>query len=185
MLRSLYEPHPASPARPICRGEIYRFRPVAWLKWPLWIVRNIQWGTPAWADLYPQGDLRDCFRRAEHGNEEDVVARAKVRSVVVLSNDTEAASPRLKEVIVAPTYTITPDKPDRQLVERLRAGKAPGCFYLPPDPDFPEIVECYLDLRKVQPLHKDFLLSQYRLPFRLSRVAMAAILNRYKTYLYM
>ena len=185
MAPSLYEAHPASVDHVIRRGQIYRFRPVVWLKPPLWIVRNIQWGSPTWANLCRQVDLSDSFRRADDGNEEDVVARAKVRGVVVLSNDTEAASPKLKEIIVAPTYTITSEKPKQEFIDRLRAGAVPGCFYLPRDAAFPDTVECYLDLRKVQPLHKEFLLSQYRLPVRLTANAVAAILDRYKTYLYM
>ena len=168
--------------RTIHRGAIYRFRPVFWLEPPLYILRHIQWVSPRHADLYRRAELQNDFKVAEFGNEENVVARAKVRSVVVLSNDYEANDPNVKELIIAPAYTLKPEMTPESL-KRLRQNQHPVTFYLPHDPGFPELPEGYVVYRNIQPLKKGFLTAKMKYSFSLTPRAMEALLERYRNYL--
>jgi len=164
------------------RGAIFRYRPIFWLDPPLWILRNQRWTPPRSASIYAPSELRGAFRRHTEDNQEDVIARAKVRYIVVLSNDIEARKPHFKEVIVVPIYTIDPQEHRPRFLENLRRGRYADLFYLPADPAFPQMVESYIDFRKVQSLHKGFL-TEGRLGICFSSRAIKAILYRYREYL--
>jgi len=162
------------------RGAIFRYRPIFWLDPPLWILRNHRWTPPA--NIYSPSELRDAFSRRGEDNQEDVIARAKVRYIVILSNDVEARKPQFKEVIIAPIYTVDPQMHRPYFLEALRRGKYPDLFYLPADPSFPQMVESYIDFRKVQALSKEFL-TEGKLDICFSSQAIKAILYRYREYL--
>lgn len=164
------------------RGAIFQYRPIFWLDPPLWILRNHQWTPPRSASIYARSELRDAFRRGIEDNQEDVIARAKVRYIVILSNDLEARKPQFKEVIIAPIYTIDPQAHRPRFLETVRQGKYPDLFYLPADPTFHQMVESYIDFRKVQALSKGFL-SEGKLDICFSPQAIKAILYRYREYL--
>jgi len=176
---TLYQRDP----RPILhRGAIYQYRPIFWLDPPLWILRNYRWTTPRSANIYALSELRDAFGRGSEDSQEDVIARAKVRYIVILSNDFEASKPQFKEVIVAPTYTVDPQAHRPEFLEDLRQGKYPDKFYLPADQGFPQMVESYVDFRKVQALSKGFL-AEGKLDICFSLQAIKAVLYRYREYL--
>jgi hypothetical protein len=86
-----------------------------------------------------------------------------VRYIVILSNGVEALRPQFKEVIVTPIYTVDPRAHRPNFLEALRHGKYPDLFYLPADPAFPQMVESYVDFRKVQALSKGSLLQRTHL----------------------
>jgi len=92
------------------------------------------------------------------------------------------ASPSSKRVIVAPIYTVDPQAHRHDFLEALRQGKYPDLFYLPADPAVPQMVESYIDLRKVQALSKGFL-AEGKLDICFSLQAIKAILYRYREYL--
>lgn len=164
------------------RGAIFQYRPIFWLDPPLWILRHQRWTPPRSAGIYAPSELHDAFRRGIEDNQEDVVARAKVRYIVILSNDVEARKSQFKELIVAPIYTVDPQVHRPDFLEALRQGRYPDLFYLPPDPAFPQMVESYVDFRKVQALSKGFL-TEGKLDVCFSSPAIKAILYRYREYL--
>jgi hypothetical protein len=164
------------------RGAIYKYRPIFWLKPPLWLLRNIHWAPPRSADIYERGELPDAFRLGEQDNQEDVIARAKIRYVVILSNDFEAQKPQFKDVIVVPTYTVDPTRHSSPFLDGLRKMEYPSLFYLPPDPSYPEMGECYIDFREARLLRKEFL-QDGKLDITFTSQAIKAILHRYKQYL--
>lgn len=178
MASSLYE---RDTQTTLHRGAVYKYRPIFWLEPPLWILRGIQWTPPRHASLHEWRELRDAFRLgSEH--EEDVVARAKVRFVVVLSRDFEARDPRFDKVIVAPTYSLDPARHKPGFLERVRRNEHPELHYLASDPGYPGVGECYIDFRQVQSLHKHFL-NEGKLEIAFTPEAIKAILYRYKQYL--
>jgi len=164
------------------RGAIYKYRPIFWLKPPLWLLRNIHWTPPRSADVYKRGELSNAFRLREEHNQEDVIARAKIRYVVILSNDSEAQKPGFKAVIVVPTYTVDPTRHRPSFLEGLRNMETPFLFYLPLDPSCPEMGECYINFREVRLLHKEFL-QDGKLDITFTPQGIKAILHRYKQYL--
>jgi len=164
------------------RGAIYKYRPIFWLKPPLWLLRNFHWTRPRSAAVCERGELSNAFRLREQDNQEDVIACAKIRYVVILSNDFEAQKHQFKEVIVVPTYTLDNTRHRSSFLDRLRNMKTPSLFYLPPDPSCPEMGECYINFREVRLLHKEFL-QDGKLDITFTPQGIKAILHRYKQYL--
>lgn len=175
----LFRPDPSDD---LSQGSIYRYRPVIWLEPPLWLVRETRWTEPVRARLQRWDQVSDAFRRGEQQNQEDVLARAKVRFVIVLSNDIEAGAPEVHQVKVAPTYTLHPDSPAAQQ-DAVRHNQLIHTFYLPRDNQYPHLGECYINFRLVRPLHKGFLDQSNKLEVSLTRDMMDAILESYIGYL--
>jgi hypothetical protein len=180
MSPSLYQ---GDSRKQIHRGAIYQFRPVFWLEPPLYILRDIQWESPRHAGLYLQNELHNQFRVADSRNEECVVAQAKVRSVIVLSHDYEASDPNVEDLVIAPVYTLKPDKMARETLDRFRGNHFPASFYLPHDPRFSELPEGYVSYRNIRPLKRGFLRAEKKCHFSLAPLAMKALLERYHHYL--
>ena len=166
----------------IHRGAIYQYRPIFCLEPPLWILRNEQWTLPRSASIYPQNELRDAFRRNIEDNQENVIARAKIRFVVVMSNDYECAKRQFGEVVVVPAYTLDPVTHSTEFLDKTRNNRVPSMFYLPSDPSFPQVAESYLDFRKVQTLDKGFL-QEGKLGLSLTRWVTTAAIEQYRRYL--
>ena len=164
------------------RGAIYQYRLIFWLEPPLWLLRNISWTPPKSATIHRWRELSDAFRLREADNQENVIARAKVRYIAILSRDFEAQKPQFKEVIVAPTYTLDPTEHRQSFLDNVRDSQYPGLFYLPPDSSYPEIGESYINLRQIQSLHKGFL-TEGKLDIAFTPKAIGAILHRYTRYL--
>jgi hypothetical protein len=165
----------------IHRGAIYKYRPIFWVSPPLWVLREVEWSPPRHAAVHRWEELRDAFRLSSQENQEQIVASAKVRYIVVLSNEFEANEKKFKDVVVAPTYSIHPEKHRQQFLKGLREGRYPDLFYLPADPDYPELGECYIDFRNVQLLNKSFM-KDGKLDVAFTSTAIKAILHRYKQY---
>ena len=178
MLETIYERD--SDERIHC-GAIYQYRPIPWLEPPLWLLRDIQWTPPRYASVHDCEELQDAFRRYADDNQEDIVARAKRRYVLVLTSTSEARYRGVKQVIVAPAYTFDQDdKPD--FVAQVKRDKIYHTFYLAEDPDFPDVRECYLNFRQVQPMDKRFL-NEGNLSTCIVPAAMSGILRKYRNYL--
>jgi hypothetical protein len=177
MLESLYE---QDTRKTVHRGAIYSYRPIFWLDHPLWIVRDVRWTPPRNGGLHQWSELKDAFQGSYV--EEDVLARAKVRFVVVVSRDYEAQKPRFKDVIVVPMYTLHQDH-KLEFKERVRTNQYPELFYLAPDPTYPQIEEGYVNFRQIQSLRKAFLTEDAKLDIALVPNAIKAMLQRYKEYL--
>ena len=176
-------PYQESTGTIIQRGAIYKFRPIFWLnRPPLWILRNISFGAHNQAEVYREEQLRDAFRQSSQDHEEDVIARAKVRYVAVLSSTREAQNKSVKTVMVAPFYTLKGDKISSDDLTHIRSNRHPFFYYLPDDSRFPDLRECYINFRKLQFLDKNFL-SAGKLSFSLTSIAVKSILTRYKDYL--
>ena len=174
---SLYQ---SDPGKAVHRGAVFEFRPVSWLDPPLWCIRNVRYGNPGSADLYEHSALLSAFRVKSEEHQEHVLARAKVRHVVVLSNDYVNSLPTLDKVAIVPSYSLQPHKPE--FAERVRRGEFLGVFYLAEDPAFPEVGECFLDYGEVRPIHRGFLASG-KLSVCLTSQAAKAVVEGYKQYL--
>ena len=175
MTRQLYE---QDTSQSIHRGAICAYRPVFWIEPPLWLLRDIDWHQQqAW--LHKWQSRKDAFRGTHI--QEEVLANAKVRRVVVLSNDKEIR--RLKEYLVAPVYSIDPKRHRSEILEKYRTHRAPHIFYLHRDPNHSEMPESYINLRKIHLLHKGFLSADSKLDLTLTPQAIRMLLQRYKRYL--
>lgn len=174
------------PQQQVHRGAIYSYRPVPWLEPPpLWLVRDVQFGaSPSYARVYDCDALHDAFRRRIADNQEDVLARAKRRFVVVLSPDVETERRAVHDLVVAPAYTLHEgNNPVR--IQAIRDRTSPHTFYLPSDPSYPDVGECYLDFRQIQSVHRKWLEQKdCKLTICLAPWAVKAILARLKRYLF-
>lgn len=165
------------------RGALYEFRPIFWLEPPLWILRNTNWSKPRRTTIYrfPE-EISDAFRLSQTDHQEDVVARAKVRTVAIWSRSKHAQSPGLKDVVVLPFYTVDPVRHSPKFLDDLKSHRNPRLHHLPVDPNFPDIPECYVDFQEVRPLRKEFL-RDGRLNISFTNVMLQAIMQRYRAYL--
>lgn len=163
------------------QGAICQFSPIPWFEPPpLWILRNIDWEQGV-TELWQWESLGDAFRREERA--ENVILAAKVRTVIVLSNDAEARHSGLKEVAVAPVYTLDRQNPaDYRFIDRLIKGELTDSYYLPRTHLLPEMGEAYINFRKIQPHRRDFLAPR-KLNVSLSQAGVQELLNSYIRYL--
>lgn len=160
------------------RGAIYHLRPIFWLEPPLWILRDHNWTIPRSASLNRITELSDAFQGSD--SEEDVLAKAKIRPLIILSNDKDINSKYIKEVIVAPIYSIKPEHP-QDFLDKLKQGIFPDLFYIPADQIQDTIKDSYINFRQVRALKKEFLESG-KLDITLSMDMLKAILNRYQSF---
>jgi len=178
MLQQLYEVDSRTDPH---RGAIYEYRPIPWLEPPLFLLRNLRFGNPGHAAVYRGDAVGDAFRRDDQERQEHIIASAKVRFVVVISSDVEAGRSELRSVLIVPAYTFRAKSPSA-FISQVKQCVSPYAFYLPEDPDHPDFAECYLDFRKVQPLHKGFL-NDGKLNCCLAPMVVKAVLHRYRQYL--
>jgi len=161
------------------RGAIYKFRPVSWLEPPLWILRDVRLAPPRQANIYPENEAQNAFRLAHQNNEEDIMARAKKRPVVILSSDIDIKSH--SNLVVAPIYSIGSDKSNKDLEEKIRNNEYPEYFYLPKDPINPILEEGYINFRKVHSINRKFL-ENGKITITFTPDVIEAILYRYISY---
>lgn len=171
---------PPSPGEPR-RGDIYRFKPVAWLRPPLWLLRYTDF-TAGRASLLLAKQVPDAFRRAERDNQEYVLAEAKLRYVILMSPSQEIRSSHIRDLLVLPLYTIDPDTLPSHLLERLRANPASmrDRYYLPAEPAY-GIAEAYADFRHMQLMARQLLVPEDRVAY-LANTTLAALIERYRSY---
>lgn len=162
------------------QGTVFEFRPVFWIEPPITIVRDINYiSRRAW--IYRESEWpTDAFRRGSENNQENVIARAKIRYVVILSPDHEAAAVNIRELIVAPIYSLGGTRLD--IAERIKTGEWPDRIYLETDQQFPDLGESFINFRQVQPMQKDLLGQQHKQPFRFNSDWRDAIIKRYRDY---
>jgi hypothetical protein len=163
------------------QGAICGFSPVAWFEPPpLWVLREIDWDYRS-AELWQWEELSDAFSRAHR--EEWIAVSAKVRTVIVLSNDAESRNRGVKELVVAPVYTLDRQEPrDRNMIRAMIEGMRPESYFLPRTPLLPTMGDAYINFRKVHPMHRDFL-EPRRLPVSLSQQGTREVLDSYARYL--
>jgi hypothetical protein len=165
----------------IHKGAIFRFSPFFWQENPLWIVRVASWLEPRQLSLHRDTELQDTFQGDYE--KEDILAKAKKRYLIVISNDNETRNDGFHDVLVAPVYSIYDNELRNTLIERYTND--PSKFYLPHDNNFSELRESYVNLRKIRLQDKGCLSSDKKLPFSLNNIAMAALLKRYTDYISM
>ncbi len=152
------------------QGDVYRFRPVPWLSPPVWVLEYIDW-TNRQATIRLT-DLNDAFRDRSRDNQENVIAEAKLRYVIVLY----IATPHARSASVTPVYSFA-DHRNLAFLRSVRRGQLPDKFYLPADSDL-GLHESYADLRQIQPMHTDFLTDDAKVG-RLSPAFWRAMLSKY------
>jgi hypothetical protein len=175
-------PHyePSTPGDPH-RGDIYRFKPVAWLRPPLWLLRYTDFAAGR-AGLVLAKQIRDTFRKAEHNHQEYVLAEAKLRYVILMSPSQEIKSSHIRDLLVLPLYTIDPDALPSHRLARLRANPASmrDRYYLPAEPAY-GIAEAYADFRRMQLMARQFLAPEDKIA-HLTDTTLAALIERYRSY---
>ncbi|NHZ71611.1 MAG: hypothetical protein GWP17_00790 [Aquificales bacterium] len=161
------------PTNYIHQGAIYTFRPVSWLNPPLKIIRNKRSGRHVeYADIYPASEVYDAFRIRDTAYQEEIVALAKVRPMVVVSKRPDRGS----SVLVAPFHTV--EKLTPEMGSRIRENGYDSTFYVPADNDFPETKESYIDMKKIHAIHKDFLTDEHKYTHCLTEQALNILLER-------
>jgi hypothetical protein len=171
----------ANPDPDIQRGAIYEFRPVMWLKPPLWIAEGIQFGNPGSADLYNWSNhSQRFFHSHDKKHQEYVLADAKVRPVIVLSNERELRVSSFSRILVAPLYTL---RPENRWYKTIRDNKKPEAFYLPPYEDDSDQRERFADFLQIHRMDRRFLESGNKFSYGLTTTATNALLKKYKNYL--
>ena len=156
--------------RGIYQGDIYRFRPVSWLAPPVWIIEYINWVQRS-ASL-KLSNLTDAFFDRSRGNQEFVIAEAKLRYVIVLY----LAMPSDVTASVIPIYSFA-DHKNQTFLQAVEQGRIREAIFLPED-DKLGIRKSYADLSQVQPMHTGFLSDDAKVG-RLSTTAWQALLVQY------
>jgi hypothetical protein len=138
------------------RGAIYEFRPISWLEPPLWIARNRYRGQ---ATIHKWEGLHNAFRQGMEENQEEILAKAKLRYVATVSSENRIAQERLSLILVAPFYTLQVEKlkagnPYR--LEGLRNNHFPNIHYLPPDRLLGDR-EMVIYFEQIRHIHRGFL----------------------------
>lgn len=154
----------------IHQGDIYRFRPVPWLTPPVWIIEYINWVQRS-ASLR-LSNLTDAFFDRSRGNQEFVLAEAKLRYVIILY----LAMPNDVTASVVPVYSFA-DHKNQAFLQAVEQGRIREAIFLPED-EILGIRESYADLSQVQPMHTRFLSDDARVG-RLSATAWQALLVQY------
>lgn len=167
------------------QGAIYEYRPFFWLEPPLLIIRNLQWTGSGRANgnIIAADQLPDAFRRKQsQDNQEDVMARAKMRHIIILSKNKFTQRKQERVVLIAPTYTLDSSRHRPQFIDGLREERYPYLHYLPEHPAFPQSRESYIDLREITSVHKEFL-ADGKLDFCLQPTSVSRLLHRYQQLL--
>lgn len=165
------------------QGSLYEYRPFFWLEPPLFLLRNINWSPPRTANIHQYGEVPDAFRRAQsQGNEEDVIAKAKLRFLIVISKDKYIQHKGHNLVMVAPMYSIDRTRHRKDFVEKLENMKYIFLHHIPADSNFQNVKECYIDFHEVRSIRKEFM-SEGKLGVCLTTDGFHTILSRYKTFL--
>lgn len=152
------------------QGDIYRFRPVPWLSPPVWILDHVDW-THRRASIRTT-DLSDTFRDRSRGNQEYVIAEAKLRYVIALY----IATPHARSASTIPVYSFA-DHKNAAFLDAVRQGRLSDKLYLPADDDA-GLRESYADLSRVQPMDTGFLTDEVKVG-RLSTAFWRALLVQY------
>lgn len=149
----------------IHQGAIYEYRPFFWLDPPLYLLRNVNrpitGSYPGSATVLLESEQSDAFRQGESENQEDVLAIAKRRFVIVLSRDSYLSRQRNKDILVAPIFSFKDrhyeDHPS--FVDRIKNGNVPGRVYLPAfiDVGQTQLKEGLIDVRQAKTIKRDFL----------------------------
>jgi len=177
---SLYEQDP-TPAP--TQGSIFRFCPIFWIDAPLTLVRDIDYNRMTARIWQSPGLPPDAFQRGALDNQENVLATAKVRYLVVLSPSHEATMAGIRSLVVAPIYKADPASISRaDLLNRIKRGEFPDRLFLLADPAFAEVGDAIIDFRNVQPLLKELLPASAKTPFRFNNIWRDAIVARYRDY---
>ncbi|MHB0878078.1 MAG: hypothetical protein ACYC5O_18750 [Anaerolineae bacterium] len=165
-------------------GAVYKPCPVAWLRPPLWLVRDLRLTEPQRASFCQRDRASDAFQRGGEKGEEDLLARGKERPVIVISSGPELSNRGVKEILVAPLYSFHEERHKEQWETAVRSGTALDAFYVPEcRVGGVHMHEGYISFRGIHGVHRDFLKDGLRLPVHLDVVALKALLNRYRRYL--
>lgn len=156
--------------RGIFQGDIYRFRPVPWLSPPVWIIEYINWVQRS-ASLR-LSNLSDAFFDRSRGNQEFVLAEAKLRYVIVLY----LAAPNDVTASVVPVYSFA-DHKNQAFLQAVEQSRIREAIFLPEDEKL-GLRQSYADLSQVQPMHTRFLSDDAKVG-RLSATAWQALLVQY------
>jgi len=138
-------------------GDIYYAVVPFGLREPIWVI------TPQFAQrratLQTLDRTPQAFRDARKDNTEFILDEAKLRPVLVLSRNQVCQHPGIREVFVAPVYTLDQDVPDSEWIERIRRDADVSKFYLPKQPPYMEN-ESYASFSALKTIAKDLLVLE-------------------------
>ena len=162
------------PRAGIHQGAVYAGVPLVWVTAPLWIMRP-KAGTYDAMQPRRADEVADAFVGAD--GREVVLAQAKARPVVVLSNHAELR--RLRQARVVPLYSYNAEGGVARLRLEIERGRVGAAFHLSGDTGL-RIYDGALRLDQMQPVDSEFLSRQVA---SMSDRALAALLDHAVRYL--
>jgi len=159
-------------------GDIYYAVVPFGLREPIWVI------TPQFsqrvATLQTLDRVPQAFRDARKDNTEFILGEAKLRPVLVLSRNQVCQHSGIREVFVAPVYTLDQDVVNSERIERIRSDSDVSKFYLPKQTPYMEN-ESYASFSALQTIAKDLLVidnKRARLSDQRLRSATASVRDR-------
>jgi len=134
-------------------GDIYYAVVPFGLREPIWIIRpqfSQRYATLQTLDKMPQ-----AFKDKKRDNTEFILNEAKLRPVLVLSRNKVCQHRSIREVFIAPIYTLDQDA-DEEWIERIRQDDDVSKFYLPKQPPYMKN-ESYASFSALQKIAKELL----------------------------
>lgn len=135
-------------------GDIYYAVVPFGLREPIWVI------TPQFsqrvATLQTLDRVPQAFRDARKDKTEFILGEAKLRPVLVLSRNQVCQHSGIREVFVAPVYTLDQDVVNSERIERIRSDADVSKFYLPKQIPYMEN-ESYASFSALQTIAKELL----------------------------
>ncbi|MCA9397742.1 MAG: hypothetical protein KDE48_16955 [Anaerolineales bacterium] len=162
----------------INQGDIYKYTPIIWLDPPLVIVRDVAPSLEGTVQLRHWSSLRDAAFNNDIDNQEYILAKGKVRYLIVLSTNIEIRNASSQYLLVAPLYSIPRWFTSGQ-ISLLQTQELPNHFYVPRD-DESDLREGVLKTTHIQRLNREFLEEEQDTERSLTRRWVDAIIQWYK-----
>jgi len=138
-------------------GDIYYAVVPFGLREPIWVI-NPQFSQRR-ATLQTLSRMPRAFRDVRKNNTEFILGEAKLRPVLVLSRNQVCQHPGIREVFVAPVYTLDQDVATSERIDRIRRDGDVSKFYLPKYTPYMEN-ESYASFSALQTIAKDLLVVE-------------------------
>jgi hypothetical protein len=160
-------------------GDIYYAVVPFRLREPIWVI--IPQFSQRRATLQTLDRMPQAFRDVRKDNTEFILGEAKLRPVLVLSRNQVCQHHGIREVFVAPVYTLDQDVANSERIERIRRDADVSKFYLPKQPPYMDN-ESYANFSALQTIAKDLLVVENKRA-RLSDQRLRKMYELFATFL--
>lgn len=138
-------------------GDIYYAVVPFGLREPIWVI------TPQFnqrrATLQTLNRMPQAFRDARKDNTEFILGEAKLRPILVLSRNQVCQHPGIREIFIAPVYTLDQDAATSEYIDRIKRDADYSKFYLPQHHPY-MVNESYASFSALQTITKDLLVLE-------------------------